>query len=372
MLSDPKPINISVLQGSILGPILFLIMINDLPDSADFLTFLFADDTQGIINGKNLPELIDRANEGLRKWAEWFRANKLKVNTEKTKFIIFHPKGKSADMQDKQIIFNDNEPGEDNPSLIYPLERIANSNVNSDNKAYKLLGVYLDENLSFNTHIAILCKKLSRSIFCINKVKNILTKPALKTLYYSLVHSHLTYCTSIYSCTTKTNLDKVFKLQKKAIRIITKSNYNAPTQTLFENLNILPLDKIITYSNLTIMHSIHNKYSPPSMFNLWPKNSDRNTAFELRNANNYATPQVKYSFFTRFPAYTMPLLWNNYKGTAKLHDNPTTFKICLKNELLGTLPISLPIPLPLPPPPPPPSPPPKVMPRPGPSGQPGR
>ena len=102
------------------------------------------------------------------------------------------------------------------------------------------------------------------------------------------------------------------------------------------------------------------------MYNLWPKNSDRNTAVELRNANNYATPQVKHSFFTRFPAYTMPLLWNNYKGTAKLHDNPTTFKICLKNELLGTLSPPLPIP-PLPPPPSP-----QVMPRRGPSGQPGR
>ena len=121
-LSDPRPIDISVLQGSILGPILFLIMINDLPYSSDFITYLFADDTQGLLTGKDLPSLIDKVNGELKKLSEWFKANKIKVNTSKTKFIIFHPKGKKINMNGKNIFFDDNGPGPVNPSLITPLK----------------------------------------------------------------------------------------------------------------------------------------------------------------------------------------------------------------------------------------------------------
>ena len=95
--ADSTDVNISVLQGSILGPILFLVLINDLREVSTVLTsFLFADDTSGLAKGKDLPELIEKINQELKKWSQWFRSNKLKVNTLKTKYIIFHPKGKKS------------------------------------------------------------------------------------------------------------------------------------------------------------------------------------------------------------------------------------------------------------------------------------
>ena len=160
-LSEPRPIDISVLQGSILGPILFLIMINDLPDSSNLTTYLFADDSQGLACGKNLPSLMKSVNIELKKWALWFRANKLKVNMSKTKFIIFHTQGKKINMQNLNILYDDNEPGKDDPSLISTLERVT---------SYKLVGVYLDEKLTFNQHIDHIKSKLTRSIFCINLI----------------------------------------------------------------------------------------------------------------------------------------------------------------------------------------------------------
>ena len=93
-------------------------------------------------------------------------------------------------MNGKNIVFDDNGPGPVNPSLITPLERVHNNNQSTENQTYKLLGIYFDENMTFNTHISKLCAKLTRSIYCLSKVKNILPPTALRTLYYLLIHSH--------------------------------------------------------------------------------------------------------------------------------------------------------------------------------------
>ena len=333
-LSDEKNINISVLQGSILGPILFLIMINDLPDASSLISFLFADDTSGLARGKNLNELIQHVNTELKKWATWFRANKLKVNTLKTKYIIFHRKNQKINMHNLEIKFDDNEPNSEiDPEKISILERVHNDHPDPSNRYYKLLGILLDENLTFDHHIQKLHSKLARSVYCINKVKNFLPKKALTTLYHSLIHSHLTYCTSIYSCTSKSNINKIFKIQKKAIRIISKNDYGASTEPIFKELNLLPLDKIILKSNLSMFHSIHHQYAPPALHNLWPKNAARNLEHELRNANCYYMPKINYSITNRFPFYNLPKIWNNYQGSSKLHSNRTTFSISLLNEL---------------------------------------
>ena len=110
-------------------------------------------------------------NLELQNIANWFLANKLAVNVSKTKYIIFHAKSKKIDMTNLQIVFNSNEPNElQNPEKIIPLERISNE---QPVKYYKLLGVLLDEYLSFDFYIMQLCNKLSKSIYFLRKVKNL-------------------------------------------------------------------------------------------------------------------------------------------------------------------------------------------------------
>jgi hypothetical protein len=260
-LSDSRSIDISVLQGSILGPILFLVMINDLPNSTSLFTSIFADDTQGLARGKDLPKLFETVNKELKNWSSWFRAYKLKVNTSKTKYLVFHTKGKAVKMEGLSILFDYNEPLTlPNPLLISTLERVHNLHPNKESRSYKLLGIEFDENLTFNSQFQTLHAKFKKSIFCINKVKNFLPQKALKTLYHSLFHSHLNYCSSIYSCTSKSNIHKLLLLQKKIIRIITNSSYSAHTEPLFQKLNILPLEKVI---NCPTYHSY-----PPFILNM--------------------------------------------------------------------------------------------------------
>jgi hypothetical protein len=127
ILSDELSLDISVIQGSILGPILFLCYINDFYAATSLFSVLFADDTTCLSQGKNLNELILYTNHELQKIAEWFRSNKMAVNTAKTKFIVFRTHGKVINNNECVLLFNNNEPGQPNdPNLIYPIESVHN------------------------------------------------------------------------------------------------------------------------------------------------------------------------------------------------------------------------------------------------------
>ena len=128
--SSEKNIDISVLQGSILGPILFLCFINDLHLATWLLTLLFADDTAIIDSDTDLRTLISRVNIEIQKIANWFRSNKMSVNVNKTKYIIFRPRGVKidVDLNEEGIIYNRNEIGlPDDPDKIFKLGRIYKS-----------------------------------------------------------------------------------------------------------------------------------------------------------------------------------------------------------------------------------------------------
>ena len=122
-LSDACELSISVIQGSILGPILFLCYINDFWKCTTLFSVLFADDTACLAKGKTVAPLIDYANAELKKIANWFLANKMAVNTVKTKFIIFRTRGKVINNEECNLVFNSNEVGmPEDQWLIFPIE----------------------------------------------------------------------------------------------------------------------------------------------------------------------------------------------------------------------------------------------------------
>ena len=219
-----------------------------------------------------------------------------------------------------------------NKNLVFQIDRISFNNEKQDERHYKLLGIFLDEHLTFEKHINNLCSKLSKALYFLRSSKNFLSKTALRSLYFALFHPHLLYCISITSCATKTKLAKITLLQKKAIRIISGAKYRDHTEELFLNQNILPFEKLIIQSKLLFMHAIYYKYSHFSFDGVWSKNSELNPNLNLRNKDDIKLPAVNLEIFRRLPFYSFAKEWNEL-GDSTFQANPITFSIELKNRL---------------------------------------
>ena len=199
--SDSNPVTCGVPQGSILGPLLFLIYINDMNTAIKNSTvYHFADDTNLLYSHKNPTTLKKIMNKDLKSLYEWLCANRLSLNVGKTEFMIFRPPRKS--LPDRIVLTL-------NRTKIFESSRI------------KYLGLILDSKLTWKDHINELSKKLSRSIGMLYKTQEFCPTPVLKSLYYSIFNSHASYGIPVWGYADKLYINKIIKAQKKAIRAIT-------------------------------------------------------------------------------------------------------------------------------------------------------
>ena len=177
-LSKLYPIKWGVRQGSTLSPLLFILYINDLGNCILVKPRLFADDTCLVHSADTIDNLSKLINQDMVNVSNWMQTNRLCINSEKSNFLIIPPKFNSPSTSPKINIFYDG-------SLI------------TISKSAKHLGVYIDDECNFKTHIKLLYTKLSRSLGILHKVKNYLPKKSLLHLYFALFHSHLLYCFTI-------------------------------------------------------------------------------------------------------------------------------------------------------------------------------
>jgi hypothetical protein len=157
----------------------------------------------------------------------------------------------------------------------------------------------------------------------------------MRSLYFALIHSHLSYCPIITSCASNSNIQKIAKIQKKAVRIITKKPYLEHTAPLFKSLNILTYQQLIIYSKLNFMHSVIYSYCPKSFINIWKQNNEpnHNEMRTLRNSDRLEITHPRIELFKKFPIYSLPKLWNELDDT-RFHQCKTTFSISIKDKLL--------------------------------------
>jgi hypothetical protein len=212
-------IKCGVPQGSILGPILFLIYVNDLPKLAftDTKFILYADDTSLIVTSPTLENHDERLNLLFKNLNEWFQANKLILNYEKTSYVQFNTKNNRV---------CSTEP-------TYQGESISNK------KTTKFLGLTVDTCFSWKPHIDQMEIKLNKACFAIRSLHAIMPLETLKMIYFAYFHSILSY--GIIFWGNQSYSDRIFKIQKRVIRIVTHSRRRESCRELFKKLDILPL-----------------------------------------------------------------------------------------------------------------------------------
>ena len=219
--SKKQTIECGVPQGSILGPLLFLVYINDLPDICQHaFPALFVDDTNLFFSDKNIEYLEQTINTELDRITLWLKANKLSLNIKK--------------------------------NTIYDYETIKS----------KFLGVIIDNKLSWKDHITYISRKIARGFSIILKARKYLLKESLISLYHSFIYPYMIYCNHVWGLACKTHLDYLIKLQKRVIRIIAGVHPRTHTDPLFRKLNLLKCEDINKYLIGRLMFRTHNNEMP--------------------------------------------------------------------------------------------------------------
>ena len=172
---------------------------------------------------KDLNYLSDMLNLEMDKLSIWFKANKLSLNLKKTKFMVFKPRQKR--------------------SICHIQIKIENENI-VNVKETNVLGVILDENLNWKSEISHVANKVAKSIGIIYRCSFFLPKTPLRMLYYSLIYPYFYYCNIVWASTYKTSLRRLVILQKRIIRIINNSHFNAHADPIFKDLGILKFNDI--------------------------------------------------------------------------------------------------------------------------------
>ena len=227
--STKSKISHGVPQGSVLGPLLFLVYINDLNKAIIHnQVHHFADDTNFLITGKSLKKINKYVNHDLRLLCHWLRANKISLNASKTEIIIFKRKNKQIQ---KHLNF-----------------RVSGQKIEITNSV-KYLGIQLNDSLTWKTHLISLLPKLNRAIGLLSKIRCYTPKYLLKTIYYSLFNCHLIYACQVWGHEKSALFRKIENLQDKALRIINFLPNNCPISGTYEKLNILKLRDFIRLQN---------------------------------------------------------------------------------------------------------------------------
>ena len=308
------PVTCGIPQGSILGPLLFILYINDLNTFlTDCQASLYADDTALYTTAKTQIEIKLNLQIELTVVCEWLKANKLTLNSNKTKYIIFGTKNSLTTKPDLNIHVG-----------TAKIERVS---------SMKYLGVILDEHLTIDEHITYIITKVSNKLGILRRAHEYLNMNTKILLYKSLVLPQLDYCDLIYMCTTEENLQRLQYIQNSACRIILRADKYTSVREMHQELKLPTLKQRRTIHMAIECHNnIFNQESGlHSMF--IKRDSTRVRHTRTTDTNMMTVPNVKSITGRRAFSFRGPHFWNNLASESRLIENKNGFKKHISKEV---------------------------------------
>lgn len=320
ILSDAQQLSCGVPQGTILGPLLFLIYINDLPNCVmHSSTRMYADDTNLTVSGSNIPEIKLMLEKDIQCVVEWLCANKLTLNVIKTEFMLIGSRQRIATLTDN-------------------LDLSVNGITLKQTDEIKCLGIKIDENLTWKSQIDTIKKKVATNLRVMRKAKPFLNRQLLISIYHSIIEPYFSYCSVVWDNIDLTLADKLQKLQNRAARIITSAPYSVHTCDVFSDLGWSPLAHNRKCQKAIMMHKIINGCAPSYLTEMFEKQFG-STVYNLRSSDkNIQIPKVRTESYKRSFAVSGSMLWNslpnslkNEKILSKFKKGIRTHNFCIDN-----------------------------------------
>ena len=265
-----------------------------------------------MFKSKSPPNDITVLNHELSLISDWFKANKLSLNVKKTNFMIFQ--NKSSNYENLEININGSSVPQTNGT--------------------KFLGLQIDPHLSWKNHINSLCNKFSKILGIFYRVKSILPCNILMSLYNSLILSALSYCNIVWGNTYSSYIDKLYILQKRAIRLITSSDFSTKIIDKFNDLNILTIYNVYKHQLGTFMFKISKGLLPAKFCNLFQANSSIHSHC-TRYSNNFHLSSINTTFAKKSFVFTGTQFFNNLSPDIKNVHSAVAFNRKLKNYLIS-------------------------------------
>lgn len=310
--SKPLPITYGVPQGSILGPTLFLIYINNLcklkPLHGNIICY--ADDTALLFTADTWEEVFRAANEGINEVTQWLTNNTLSLNTEKTKYLAFSIRESTQPSVNLCITAHTCLP------LHLKNNRTCSCKSLERTQLIKYLGVFIDNNLTFKQHINKLTCRIRKLIYIFKRLRQVADMKILKLTYTTLCQSLLTYCIVAWGGAPKTVLINLEIAQRAVLKVINFYDFQYPTNLLYQKCNVLSVRKLYILNTISKQHSIYQFDA-----NISEHKRRVNDVQALKSYNKFHT-----SFIRKFLLFLGPYLYK--KANKELSIYSKTKHIC--------------------------------------------
>ena len=294
-----------------MGPLLFLLYINDLPNClTNCVPWMYADDTHLTYAGDNTGDMESSLNHDLENVKKWLIANKLTLNMTKTEFML---------IGSRQRLYALTNP---------PIPEINGAPITQVSVA-KSLGVLIDNNLNWSSHVDKLTKKVASGIGALKRIRHLVPQTTLRSIYHALLQPHFDYCNVVWGNCGITLHDKLQKLQNRAARVLTFSNFDANASEL---LKILGWKNLVSQQQIALATMVYKCLQGLAPGYLCSKFTNRESVYSLRGSERKLNvPFPRTNCYKNSFSYRGATVWNSLPLKARQAESLGLFKNLIKD-----------------------------------------